>query len=170
MRYKLPYVCNCASQRLRWFRLIYLRRIYLHKSPKYRLLNWNYDFATAKCDICKNGRNHIILAGLFEAPSSHRPADYRIFAPISFVSVTSLLLGVSTSVLRTCVRGAPAKYGGYRSNHSCTRVSPGTRVALRIGTRVYATCVSRVHSCVPEDDERTRANNFPRSRTHICDI
>lgn len=51
----------------------------------------------------------------------------------------------------TCVcvwggRGGPAKYGGYRSNHLRTRVSPGTCVALRI--RVHASWVSSVYVCV----------------------
>jgi len=43
-----------------------------------------------------------------------------------------------------CIRG-PAKYGGYRSNHLRARVSPGTRVALRI--RACARIVRIMYVC-----------------------
>jgi len=66
-----------------------------------------------------------------EISPGHRLAEYRIFTSISFVSMTSSPRGFYVCILCVYAWG-PAKYGGYRSNHSCIRVSPGTCVALRM--------------------------------------
>lgn len=55
--------------------------------------------------------------------------------------MTSSPRGFYVCILRVYAWG-PAKYGGYWSNHSCTRVSPRTCVALRMSAcarivRVY---------------------------------
>lgn len=159
------YVCHACKLYLFnvRFQCIFPSTDLLVNLPKSR--NTGLIFIYKRADIAKFFEAFLIY---FEISPVHRLTEYRIFASIFFVSMTSSPRDFYVCTLCVYAWG-PAKYGGYRSNHSCTRVSPGTCVALRMSVRA-----SFVSTCISEDmkrQEHARTNFLSKASNRIfCKI